>query len=325
MTTISRQILLSASLAIALVAPVASVRAEDWPTRNVSAIIPLPPGVASDLTARVVFDQVARQVGQTFVVENRPGAGGIIGANAVAKSPPDGYTLLVYGALASASALYAKLPFDTLQDFAPVVPFGQQPLAVVAVPGRFKDLRDLIAQAKAKPGGLNYGSAGVGSASHFGAERLITSAGIEVQHIPFKGGEYFTELIAGRVDFTIGPLATLIGFIRDHKVVALAVSARQRSLLLPEVPTLIEAGLSSDAIYPFYSPIFVPAKTPRTIVDKLHDEVTKALAVAAVHERLLTIGMEPMPMSVAEFDAFFRDDVAGNLALIQAAKIPKQQ
>lgn len=322
MTAISRQILLTVSLALALVAP---VRAEEWPTRNVSVVIPLPPGVASDLTARVVFDQVARQVGQTFVVENRPGAGGIIGANAVAKSLPDGSTLLVYGALASANALYAKLPFDTLHDFAPVVPFGQQPLAVVAAPGRFKDLRDLIAQAKAKPGGLNYGSAGVGSASHFGAERLITSAGIEVQHIPFRGGEYFTELIAGRVDFTIGPLATLIGFIRDHKVVALAVSANQRSLLLPEVPTLIEAGLSSDSIYPFYSPLFVPAKTPRTVVDKLHDEVTKALAVPAVHDRLLTIGMEPMPMSVAEFETFFRDDVATNLALVQAAKIPKQE
>ncbi|HEX5262774.1 MAG TPA: tripartite tricarboxylate transporter substrate-binding protein, partial [Phenylobacterium sp.] len=249
MISISRQIILTVSLGLAVVA---SARAQDWPTRNVSVVIPLPPGVASDITARVVFEEVGRRVGQTFVIENRPGAGGVIGANVVAKAPPDGHTALVYGALASATALYAKLPFDTLNDFAPVVPFGQQPLAVVAVPGRFKDLGDLVAQAKAKPGALNYGSAGVGSASHFGAERLITSAGLRVQHIPFKGGEYFTEVIAGRVDFTVGPLATLINFIRDRKVVALAVSAKQRSVLLPEVPTLIEAGISSDAIYPFY-------------------------------------------------------------------------
>ncbi len=322
MTPIARQIALTLLLGLAFVP---GGRAEDWPARNLSVVIPLPPGVASDITARVVFDQVGRQVGQTFVVENRPGAGGVIGANLVAKAPPDGYTLLVYGALAAANALYAKLPFDTLNDFAPVVPFGQQPLAVVAAPGRFKDLKDLVAQAKAKPSALNYGSAGVGSASHFGAERLITSAGIQVQHIPFKGGEYFTELVAGRVDFTIGPLATLISLIRDGKVAALAVSAKQRSLLLPDVPTLIEAGLSSDAIYPFYSPIFLPAKTPRAIVEKLHDEVTKALAVPSVQERLLKIGMEPMPMSVAEFETFFREDVAANLALVKAAKIPKQE
>ncbi len=127
------------------------------------------------------------------------------------------------------------------------------------------------------------------------------------------------------MDFTVGPLATLISLIRDGKVAALAVSARQRSLLLPDVPTLIEAGLSSDAIYPFYSPIFLPAKTPRAIVDKLHDEVTTALAVPSVRERLLKIGMEPMPMTAAEFETFFREDVAANLALVQAAKIPKQQ
>src|SRR5262249_3572117 len=155
-----------------------------------------------DTTARIVLEQVERQVGQTFVVQNRPGAGGTIGANVVARSAPDGYTVLVYGALAAATALYAKLPFDTLSDFAPVVPLGQQPLAVVAPPGRFKDLGDLLARAKAKSGALNFGSAGVGSAAHFGAERLITSAGIQAQHIPFKAGDYFTELLAGRVDFT---------------------------------------------------------------------------------------------------------------------------
>jgi tripartite-type tricarboxylate transporter receptor subunit TctC len=306
-------------------ASVSVAKSEDWPTRNISVVIPLPPGVASDTTARIVFEQVGRQVGESFVIQNRPGAGGIIGANVVAKSPPDGYTALVYGSLAAATALYSKLPFDTLKDFAPVVPFGQQPLAIVAPPGRFKDLADLLARAKAKPGELNFASAGVGSAAHFGAERLITSAGIQVQHVPFKGGDYFTEIIAGRVDFTVAPLTTMINLIRDGKVTALAVSAKKRSLLLPQVPTLIEAGLSSDSVYPFYSPVFLPAGTPRSIIEKLHDEVTRALAMPSVHERLVNIGMEPMPMSVAEFETFFRDDVKANISLVQAAKIPQQE
>ena len=147
--------------------------AQDWPTRNVTVVVPLGAGSASDIMARVVMDQVGRQLGRTFVVENRPGAGGTIGANMVANAAPDGYTVLVYGALATAHALYAKLPYDTLEAFIPVIPFGQQPLVVVTAPGKgYKTLRDLIAAGKAKPGSLNYSSAGVGSASHFAAERL---------------------------------------------------------------------------------------------------------------------------------------------------------
>jgi len=322
MTRFLRQSALTVSIALGCV-PIA--QSQEWPTREVSVVIPLPPGVASDTTARIVLEQVGRQVGQTFVIHNRPGAGGTIGANVVAKSDPDGYAALVYGSLAAATALYSKLPFDTVNDFAPVVPFGQQPLAIVAPPGRFKNLADLLARARAKPGELNYASAGVGSAAHFGAARLTTSAGIQVQHVPFKGGDYFTEIIAGRVDFTVAPLTTLINLIRDGKVMALAVSAKTRSVLLPQVPTLIEAGLPPDSVYPFYSPVFLPAKTPRTIVEKLHDEVTRALATPSVQERLVKIGMEPMPMSVAEFQTFFRDDVAANIALVQAAKIPKQE
>src|SRR5262249_52221451 len=250
MTRSLRQFALTVSIALGCVS---IAQSQEWPTREVSVVIPLPPGVASDTTARIVLEQVGRQVGQTFVIHNRPGAGGTIGANVVAKSDPDGYTALVYGSLAAATALYSKLPFDTVNDFAPVVPFGQQPLAIVAPPGRFKNLADLLARARAKPGELNYASAGVGSAAHFGAARLTTSAGIQVQHVPFKGGDYFTEIIAGRVDFTAAPLTTMINLIRDGKVVALAVSAKKRSVLLPQVPTLIEAGLPPDSVYPFYS------------------------------------------------------------------------
>lgn len=319
-TTIRRAVFCAAMLLVGC-APVA---AEDWPTRNVTVIVPIPAGVASDVMARIILEQVGRQVGQTFVIENRPGAGGTIGANMVAKAVPDGHTILVYGALGVANALYSKLPYDTLADFVPVAAFGQQPLVVATATGRFKSLAELISAAKAKPGALNYSSVGLGSASHFGAERLAVSAGFKAQHIPFKGGEWITETIAGRVDFTIPPLTTLIGAIRDGKLAPLAVGALKRSPSLPDTPTLIEAGLKADAIYSFYSGAFVPARTPRDIVEKLHNEVTKALAMPSVQERLAKVAVEPMPMTIAEFEAFFKEDVAGNLALVQAANIPKQ-
>ena len=154
--------------------------AQDWPTRNITVVVPLAAGSATDVMARVVMDQVGKQLGRTIIVENRPGAGGTTGANMVAKSAPDGYTILAYGALSIANALYSKLPYDTLRDFVPVIPFGQQPLVLVTSPLKgYKTLGDLIAAAKAKPGALNYSSAGVGSASHFAAERLRISAGIE--------------------------------------------------------------------------------------------------------------------------------------------------
>jgi tripartite-type tricarboxylate transporter receptor subunit TctC len=242
----------------------------------------------------------------------------------VAKAAPDVHTVLVYGSIAASNALYSRLPYSTLNDFAPVVPFGQTPLVVATGAGRYKSLADLIATAKAKPGALNYSTVGIGSAAHFGAERLAVSAGFTAQHIPFKGGEWITETIAGRVDFTVPPVTTVIGAIRDGKLVALAISAGKRISSLPEVPTMTEAGLTADAIYPFYTGAYLPAKTPRAVVEKLHDEVVKALAVPSVRDRLEKIGVEAMPMTVAEFDSFFKNDVAANIALVKAAKIPVQ-
>jgi tripartite-type tricarboxylate transporter receptor subunit TctC len=318
---IARQVVLGTAIALAAFS---HASAEDWPTRTVTVIVSVPAGTASDAIARVVFEQVGRQVGQTFVIENRPGAGGTIGANTVAKAAPDGYTILVYGSIAAANALYAQLPYDTVADFAPVVPFGETPLVVVTAAGRYKTLAELLAAAKAKPGELNYSTVGIGSAAHFGAARLAASAGITAQHIPFKGGEWMTETIAGRVDFAVPPVTTVIGQIRDGKLTALAVGAAKRATSLPDVPTLIEAGLTADAIYPFYTGAYLPSKTPRAIVDKLHDEVVKALALPSVQERLEKIGVEKLPMTVAEFEKFFKDDVANNLALVKEANIPRQ-
>jgi tripartite-type tricarboxylate transporter receptor subunit TctC len=321
-----RSVTRTVALALACLAGAAAAQDAAWPTRNVSVIVPLGAGSASDIIARVVMEQVGRQLGQTFVIENRPGAGGTIGANAVAKAAPDGYTILAYGAMASAHALYSRLPYDTLKDFVPVIPLGQQPLVVVTSPQKgYKVLADLVAAAKARPGELSFTSAGIGSASHFGAERIRASAGFDALHVPYKGAaEAVTEVVAGRADFSVQLFATTLGLMRQGQLVALAVSAPKRTAAAPDVPTTIEAGLPASSVYPFYSALYLPAKTPRAIVEKLHGEAAKALDVPAVRERLAALGVEPMAMSLAEFDAFFREDVAANVALVKAAKIPMQ-
>jgi len=319
----ARAAAVTACLLIGLQAP---ALAQDWPARNVTVVVPLGAGSASDIMARVVMDQVGRQLGRTFVVENRPGAGGTVGANMVANAAPDGYTILAYGALGTAHALHAKLPYDTLTAFAPVIPFGQQPLVLVTAPGKgYKSLRDLVAAGKAKPGALNYSSAGVGSASHFAAERLRISAGFTAQHIPFRGAaEAVTEVVAERVDFSAQLPTTTLPLIGEGKLMALAVSADKRTAAMPQVPTTIEAGLAADSVYPFYSGLFLPAKTPRAIVEKLHQEAAKAMQTPNVQERFKQLGVEAMPMTVDQFEKFFKDDVAAVVALVQAANIPKQ-
>jgi tripartite-type tricarboxylate transporter receptor subunit TctC len=288
--------------------------------------VPLGAGSASDIMARVVADQMSRQLNRTFVVENRPGAGGTIGAAAVARAAPDGYTVLAYGALATANALYSKLAYDTLNDFVPVIAFGIQPLVIVTSPSKaYKTLADLIAAGKAKPGALNYSSAGPGTASHFAGERLRVSAGIQAQHVTFKGAaEAVTEVVAGRIDFSPQLPTTTLPLINDGKLVALAVSAHKRIATMPNVPTTIEAGLSAESIYPFYSGLFLPAKTPRTIVDKMHAEAAKAIKAPEVQARFAKLGVEPLPMTVDEFAKYFRDDVAAALELVKAANIQRQ-
>jgi tripartite-type tricarboxylate transporter receptor subunit TctC len=303
-----------------------AAHAQDWPARNITVVVPLGAGSATDVLTRVIMDQVGKQLGRTIIVENRPGAGGTIGANMVAKAAPDGYTALAYGALPIANALYSKIPYDTLHDFAPVIGLGQQPLVVVTSPtSGYKTLGDLIAAAKAKPGALNYTSAGVGSASHFGAERLLASAGISVQHIAFKGAaEAVTDIVAGRADFSVQPFTPTLALINDGKLVALAVSAATRTAIKPDVPTTMEAGLPADSFYPFWSGLFLPAATPHDIAEKLYRETAAALKMPNVRAQLDKLGVEPMNMDREQFAKFFSDDVESNLALVKAAHIPRQ-
>jgi tripartite-type tricarboxylate transporter receptor subunit TctC len=292
--------------------------ADNWPTRPITAISAVSAGNAGDIIARIVLEQVSKQIGQAFVLENRPGGGGTIGTASVAKAEPDGYTVLLLTSSASSYVvLHKTLPYDPMRDFAPVALFGIQPSVLVAAPSKgWKSIADLVAAAKAKPGALNFASAGLGSASHWAAERLRLATGINVQHIPFRGPvEAFTEVMTGRVDFYYLPITPALPNIKDGKIVALAVSTPQRAPALPDVQTVAEAGYPG-AEYLFWGGLAFPAKTPRAIVDKLHLETNKALGVPAVRERLTQLGVLPATaMSVDEFDKFFRNEIVSTVKL----------
>src|SRR5262245_27709168 len=312
-------------LALAIAAPDAAL-AQSWPTRTIRAIIPLAPGTAQDVVGRIVFDQLSRQLGQPVVVENRAGAGGTTGAAVVAKAAADGYTILVHSSSFSAShSLYKSLPYDTFKDFTAVVPLGIQPLVLVVSPSKgWRTPGELVAAAKANPDKLNYASAGIGAASPLGAERFRLSAGFTAQHIPFRGPiEAMTEVITGRIDFYVLPIVAALPHINGGKVIPLAVSTAQRTAALPDVPTTVEAGLK-DASYAFWNAIFVPAKTPRTIVAKLHQETQKALAVPSVRERLAKAGQEPLSMTTEQLEKYFRDDVRNTAMLMKQAGVQPQ-
>jgi tripartite-type tricarboxylate transporter receptor subunit TctC len=291
--------------------------AQDWPTRSMLVVSAVTAGNAGDIVARIVLEQVSKQIGQSFVIENRTGAGGTIGSASVAKAEPDGNTiLLLSSSQGSYLVLHRTLPYDPLRDFVPVVLFGVQPSVLVAAPSKgWTSLADLVAAARARPGALNFASAGLGSASHWAAERLRLATGINVQHIPFRGPvEAFTEVMTGRVDFYYLPIAPALPNVRDGKVVALAVSTLKRATALPNVPTVLEAGYP-DAQYLFWGGLALPAKTPRDIVNRLHEETQKALNLPAIQERLATFGVEPMPLSVDQFGEFYRNDIAATVKL----------
>ncbi len=296
--------------------------AQGWPSRPVRVIVPVTAGSAIDITARTISDQLARQLAQTFVVENRTGAGGTNGATAVAKADPDGYTVLVHSsAVTIHPATFINLAYDTARDFAGVMPIVNVPLILVVSPGKYRSLAELIAAGKAKAGGMNYASVGYGAAAHLTSERLRLAAGFEAQHIPFRGApEALTEVLTERVDFFYTPILPALALLREGKLRALATSSSRRAQALPEVPTTLEAGLP-DSDFNFWIGMLVPARTPREVVDKLHHEVRTAAQTDAVQEKLRTLGGEPMLMSPTEFDALIRKEQDANAALARAAGI----
>jgi tripartite-type tricarboxylate transporter receptor subunit TctC len=315
---------LRVALACGLLAATASIaHAQAWPTRTVTVVSPFTAGNANDMVARVVLDQVSKKLGQAFVIENRPGGGTTIGINVVAKANPDGYTVLMHSSsFSSAHVMHRKRPYDTLADFQPVALFGVQPTVLVTSPEKpFKTVADLVAAGKARPGELNFASAGIGSASHMAAEQFRSAAGFNAQHVPFRGPtEAFSEVMAGRIDYYFLPLAPALSLVQSGKLHALAVGAEDRIDSLPNVPTLKELGLG-HAIYRFWGGLFVPVKTPRAIVDTLHNASREALDLLEVRQRLAQIGVQVMPMNLEQFDKYFRDDVAATVKLADEAGI----
>jgi tripartite-type tricarboxylate transporter receptor subunit TctC len=285
--------------------------AQAWPTRQpVRVIIPFSAGSATDVVPRAILEQVGKQLGQTFVVENRVGAGGTLGVREVAKADADGYTLLVHSTThAVAPAIHANPGYDARRDFAAVTSLASLANVLVAPPDRYQTLKDLVEAARAKPDAMNYASAGVGSSAHLNGERLLMAAKIKATHVPFKGGpEALNEIMAGRVDFYFVPLPPARGLIAAGKVRALAVSNSARGSALPEVPTTVEAGIPNSQ-YDFWLGMFAPAATPRDIVERLHAEVEKALADPGVKEKLARLGADPMTMKPAEFEAFVKREM----------------
>ncbi len=311
------------AIALASALSTATAEAQNWPTKPLRAVVPVAAGSSTDIIPRVIFEQLSSQLSQPIVVENRTGAGGTIGTAFVAKSDPDGYTILASGSAHTiAPSLYPKLSYDPARDFVAVAPLGISPNVLVVSPARgFKTVGDLLAAGKAKRGSLSFSSVGVGTATHLSAERFRVSAGIDAVHVPFRGGaEAMSEVIAGRVDFFFGPPALVLQQVRQGQLTALAVNGTNRIPALPDVPTIREGGFV-DAEYPIWYGLFLPAKTPRGIVDRLHRATFEALQAPKVRDRFATLVLDPMPMTINEFNAYIQKDIAINAALVKAAGI----
>jgi tripartite-type tricarboxylate transporter receptor subunit TctC len=321
-----RRQLLAAAIVVASAGPWAEAWAQTsaatWPAKPIRVIVPLTPGSATDVMARVVLDQVSAQVGQPIIVENRPGAGNTIGMGAVAKAEPDGYTILANSSTHTVTpATRTNLGFE-MTDLAAIAPLGNMPVVLVVNPSKgYKTLGDFVAAAKAKPGSVNYASAGAGNSSHLNGERFRRAAGFEAVHLPFKGApEALTEVVAGRADFYFAPLINALPLLKDGQLQALAVSGSSRASALPDVPTTVEAGYPNSE-YNFWAGVFAPSKAPADIRAKLHDEIAKALQQPAVREKLVGLGADPMPLTSAQFETLVRSEIETNAQLVKAAGI----
>jgi tripartite-type tricarboxylate transporter receptor subunit TctC len=310
-----------AALPAILIAATASANAQQYPDRPIRVISPYPAGSASDTVTRVVLDQVSQLIGQPMVIELKPGAGGSIGFGSVARSDPDGYTLVTSSSsMATETVLHSKLPYDPVKDFVPVVLLGTSPnILVASVKSGFKTLGDLVAAAKEKPGTLTFASAGIGSSSHMAAERFRLAAKIDVRHVPFKEGG-LVQVMNGNIDFYFIPLAAAVSVLHSDKLTILAVSSPKRVPVLPDTPSVVEAGYP-DAVFRFWNGISAPAKTPRAVVDKLHDVTQQALKDPALQEKLAKLGVEPAQLSVEEFGKFFKNDLDATVELAKKADI----
>ena len=313
-----RLIFILSSLFLAVAA-----QAESWPSRLIKATIPFGAGSAADVVPRLVFDRLAAELGQPIVIENRVGAGGTLGTAAVAKADPDGYSIVAHSsALTIAPSIFPNLAFDATKDLASVLMIGSS-ANVMIVPNAlpWKTVQDFIADAKAKPGSISFGSVGIGSAVHISSEKFRLAAGGEATHVPYRGGsEVIADILGARIDFYFCPLATALPLIREGQVRALLVSTPKRVADLPDVPTPLEAGLK-DADSEIWFGVFMPSKTPRDIVEKFRAAGVKVLTEPAMQDSLKKLGVEALPMTPAEMDDLVKRETAANMEVIKAAGI----
>ncbi len=315
-----------AALLAAIAMPCTAIAADaaaSYPTKPIRIVIGFSAGSTVDVSARVIGQKLTESWKQQVIADNRPSAGGIIAAQTVANANPDGYTLLsVSASHAVAPAIYSKLPYDTAKDFAGITTTVSVPAVLIVSPGLgVKSVKDLIAMAKAKPGQVMFSSAGIGSATHFSAELFQSLAGINVQHVPYKGiPEAVTEAMVGRVQFMLSPATNALPFIRDGKLVALAVSPAKRISVLPDVPTLMESGVAGYKWETWFG-LLAPAKTPRAIVAKLNEAVTRILNLPDSKERWNALGAEPVPIAPDAFDKYVAEQIALFTKLAKAANV----
>jgi len=295
--------------------------AEAYPDKPIRLIVPQPPGGTSDILARVLALKLAENLRQQIIIDNRAGASGTIGTDLAAKSPPDGYTLvLVYTTHATTPGIYGKLPYDPVADFAPITLAAAAPLLLVVHPKiPVTSVKELIAYAKTRPGELNFCSAGNGSGSHLAGELFNTMTGVKLTHIPYKGsGLAITELIGGQVQLMFAGIVPIDPHVKSGRVRSIAVSSAKRSVAVPQVPTVAESGLPGFEVVGWYG-VLAPARTPHPIVARLHNEFIKILQTQDIRDRLLSEGAEPVGNTPAEFTAFIKTDIGRWAKVIKAA------
>lgn len=317
-----RYFLASASLGLSGIATFAQAQAA-YPSRPIHFVVPFSAGSASDILARTVGEKLQGVMGQPVIVENRPGAGGTIATGLVARAEPDGYTFVIVSAGHVVNpAIYKNLPYDTLRDLSGVIPLASLP-SVLVVPGNanLKTLKEFVELAKGKPGKLNYVSGGIGSASHVNAEKFALSAGIKAVHIPLKGAPEMTvEIASGRADFGFMPIIAALPALREGRLKALAVSHDKRSSVLPEVPSMPEAG-EPGGLFNFWIGLLAPSRTPRPIVKRLNSEISTIIRSPEVVEKYKRLGAEVMDLSPEAFDALMAEELKSLGAIMRAANV----
>ena len=318
---IRRAIAVAVAVALCAALPAA---AQDWPSKPVRLIVPFSPGGVTDNSARVIAEKLGARLGQQVIVDNRPGASGNIGTEAVAKSQPDGYTLVLGfdGTMVINPHVFSKLQFDTLRDFAPVTKLGDATLILVAHPSvPVANLAELVAYSKKQPGGVAYGTSGTGGTPHLAGELLVQRSGANLVHVPYKGGgQAIGDVVGGQIPLVYTAIATAQQYVKSGRLKGIAVSSEKRSSALPEVPTFIEGGQPGFVVVS-WTGILAPAKTPRPVIERLQKEIAVVLADPEVRTRYEALGIEPVGNTPDQFAAQIRDDLARWEKVVKQANI----